>query len=108
MPPTLVPRGFAYFGRLDQIEGLASRILKRRVEVVPEPAAKSRLRRAADFSYDLYDYRRHPCYISQEAAPPPPRITFAPQGTSVMAPIPATGEAQFRSVAGRYAEVRPR
>jgi predicted nucleotidyltransferase len=43
-----VPRGFAYFGRLDQIEGLASRILKRRVDVVPEPAAKPRLRRAIE------------------------------------------------------------
>ena len=43
-----VPRGFAYFGRVDQIEGLASHILKRRVDVVPEPAAKPRLRRAIE------------------------------------------------------------
>jgi len=41
-----VPRGFAYFGRLDEIERLTSRILRRRVDVVPEPAAKARLRRA--------------------------------------------------------------
>ena len=35
-----VPNGFAYFGRLDEIERLTARILKRRVDVVPEPTAK--------------------------------------------------------------------
>jgi hypothetical protein len=43
-----VPHGFAYFGRLDEIEQLASRILKRRVDVVPEPAAKPAIRRAIE------------------------------------------------------------
>lgn len=43
-----VPHGFAYFGRLDEIERLASRILKRRVDVVPEPAAKLRIRKAIE------------------------------------------------------------
>jgi predicted nucleotidyltransferase len=43
-----VPHGFAYFGRLDRIERLAARILKRRVDVVPEPAAKPRVRRAIE------------------------------------------------------------
>lgn len=43
-----VPQGFAYFGRLDKIERLASRILKRRVDVVPEPAANPRIRRAIE------------------------------------------------------------
>jgi predicted nucleotidyltransferase len=43
-----VPNGFAYFGRLDEIERLTARILKRRVDVVPEPTAKPRLRRAID------------------------------------------------------------
>ena len=43
-----VPKGFAYFGRLDKIERLASRILKRRVDVVPEPAANPRIRRAIE------------------------------------------------------------
>jgi uncharacterized protein len=42
------PHGFAYFGRLDQIERFASRILKKRVDVVPEPAAKPRIQRAIE------------------------------------------------------------
>jgi hypothetical protein len=43
-----VPHGFAYFGRLDEIEQLASRILKRPVDIVPEPAAKPSIRRAIE------------------------------------------------------------
>jgi len=43
-----VPHGFAYFGRLDKIERLASSILKRRVDVVPEPAENPRIRRAIE------------------------------------------------------------
>jgi predicted nucleotidyltransferase len=43
-----VPHGFAYFGRLDEIERRVSRILKRRVDVVPEPAAKPRIQRAIE------------------------------------------------------------
>jgi uncharacterized protein len=42
------PHGFAYFGRLDDIERLVSRILKTRVDVVPEPAAKPRIQRAIE------------------------------------------------------------
>ena len=42
------PHGFAYFGRLDDIERFASRILEKRVDVVPEPAAKPRIQQAID------------------------------------------------------------
>ncbi len=42
------PHGFAFFGRLDEIERFASRILKRKVDVVPEPAAKPQLQEAIE------------------------------------------------------------
>lgn len=42
------PHGFAYFARLDDIERFAFRILKKRVDVVREPAAKPRIQQAID------------------------------------------------------------
>ncbi len=42
------PHGFAYFGRLDDIERFASRILEKRVDVVPEPATKPSIQQAID------------------------------------------------------------
>jgi len=42
------PHGFAYFGRLDQIESRLRELLGRRVDVVPEPAPATRIQRAID------------------------------------------------------------
>jgi uncharacterized protein len=42
------PHGFAYFARLDRIEGRLSELLGRRVDVVPEPAPGRRIQRAIE------------------------------------------------------------
>lgn len=40
--------GFAYFGRLDALARQLSRIVGRRVDLVPEPVRKERLRRSIE------------------------------------------------------------
>ncbi len=46
--PARTPRGFAYFGLLDDLEQRLEKVLGRRVDVVPEPAKKASMQREID------------------------------------------------------------
>ena len=46
--PARAPRGFAYFGLLDDLEQRLEKVLGRRVDVVPEPAKKASMQREID------------------------------------------------------------
>ncbi len=46
--PARAPRGFAYFGLLDDLELRLEKVLGRRVDVVPEPAKKASMQREID------------------------------------------------------------
>jgi len=48
LSPARTPRGFAYFGLLDDLEQRLEKVLGRRVDVVPEPAKKASLQREID------------------------------------------------------------
>jgi predicted nucleotidyltransferase len=46
--PSRAPRGLAYFGFLDRLEGRLKEALGRNVDVVPEPAVKSEIQKEID------------------------------------------------------------
>lgn len=48
LDPASTPRGFAYFGLLDDLEERLEKVLGRHVDVVPEPAKKASMQREID------------------------------------------------------------
>ena len=48
LDPALMPRGFAYFGFLADLEERLKKALGRHVDVIPEPAKKPALQREID------------------------------------------------------------